>query len=53
VTGRRGRKRQQLLDDLKKPRMGTARVITRSHSLESWLWKRPRTCRKTTWWRDV
>jgi hypothetical protein len=49
MTGRRGRKRKQLLDDLK----GKEKILeiesgsTRSHSMENSLWKRLRTCRKT------
>jgi len=42
VTGRRGRRRRKLLDDLKE-RGG----YSRSHYVESWLWKRLWTCRKT------
>jgi hypothetical protein len=41
MTGRRGRRRKQLLDDLKEKRS------TRSHLVENSLWKRLRTCRKT------
>jgi hypothetical protein len=41
VTGRRGRKRRKLLDDLKEG--GSAR----SHYVENSIWKRPWTCRKT------
>jgi hypothetical protein len=49
VTGRRGRRRRKLLDDLKEKE----RILsfegggTRSHYVESWLWKRLWTCRKT------
>jgi len=40
VTGRRGRRRRKLLDDLKEMR-------GYSHLKENWLWKRLWTCRKT------
>jgi hypothetical protein len=49
VTERRGRKLRKLLDDLKK----RIRILSfeggssRSHYVESSLWKRPWTCRKT------
>jgi len=42
VTGRRGRRRLQLLIDLKEKRGST-----RSHCVENALWKRLWTCRKT------
>ena len=50
VTGRRGRRRRKLLDDLKERR---GRIISfegessRSYYVESSLWKRLWTCRKT------
>jgi hypothetical protein len=44
MTGRRGRRRKQLLDDLEK----TERGSTRSHSVENSLSKRLWICRKTT-----
>jgi hypothetical protein len=47
--GRRGRRRKQLLDDLKKKEriLKIERGSTRSHPVENSLWKRLRTCRKT------
>ena len=47
VTGRRGRKRRKLLDDLKE-RKGYSQLKeeTRSHYVESSIWKRLWTCRK-------
>jgi hypothetical protein len=49
VTGRRGRRRKQLLDDLKEKEkiLEIERGSTRSHPAENSLWKRLRTCRKT------
>jgi hypothetical protein len=48
MTGRRGRRRKQLLDDLREKKiMEIERGRTRSHAVESSLWKRLRTCRKT------
>jgi hypothetical protein len=48
MTGRRGRRRKQLLDDLKKKKiLDIERGRTRSHPMENSLWKRLRTCRKT------
>jgi hypothetical protein len=44
VTGRRGRRRRKLLDDLKE-RRGYSHL--KEETLESWLWKRLWTCRKT------
>ena len=50
VTERRGRRRRKLLDDLKE-RIGYAHLkkeaVDRSHRVESSLWKRLWTCRKT------
>jgi hypothetical protein len=43
IIGRRGRRRRKLLDDLKERRGGRSR----SHYVESSLWKRLWTCRKT------
>ena len=51
VTGRRGRKRRKLLDDLKE-RRGILTVeggSSRSHYVESSIWKRLWTCRKTAY----
>ena len=45
VTGRRGRRRKQLLDDLKEGEE-TERGSTRSPSMENSLWKRLWICRK-------
>ena len=48
VTGRQGRRRRKLLDDLKeKERILSFGGGTRSHYVESPLWKRLWTCRKT------
>jgi hypothetical protein len=48
MTGRRGRRHKQLLDDLKEKRdTGIERGSTRSHPVENLFWKRLRTCRKT------
>jgi len=50
VTGRRRRRRKQLLDDLKETRgylLYIARGSTSSHSLENSLWKRLWNWRKT------
>jgi hypothetical protein len=47
VTGRRGRRRKQLLGDLKGMRIvEIERGSTRSNSVETLLWKRLSTCRK-------
>jgi len=49
VTGRRGRRRRKLLDDFKE-RTGYSHLkeeSSRSHYVESWLWKSFWTCRKT------
>jgi hypothetical protein len=48
MTGRRGRRRKQLLDDLKEKEkiLEIERGSTRSHPVENSLWKRLRTCRK-------
>jgi hypothetical protein len=47
MMGRRGRRRKQLLDDLKEKILEIERGSTRSHPVENSLWKRLRTCRKT------
>jgi hypothetical protein len=48
MTGRRGTRRKQLLDDLKeKGILEIERGSSRLHSMENSLWKRLRTCRKT------
>jgi hypothetical protein len=48
VTGRRGRRHKQLLDDLKeRGDTGNERGSTRSHYVEISLWKRLLTCHKT------
>jgi hypothetical protein len=47
VTGRQGRRREELLDDLKeKTSYWKQRGGTRSQSMENSLWKRLWTCRK-------
>jgi hypothetical protein len=49
VTGRRGRKRRKLLDDVKE-RRGSSHLgggSSRSHYVESSLWKRLWTCGET------
>jgi hypothetical protein len=47
VTGRRGRRRKKLLDDLKERRgYSFEGGSSRSHYVESSLWKRIWTCRK-------
>ena len=54
VTGRRGRRRKQLLDDLKeRGDTGNERGSTRSHYVEISLWKRPLTCHKTDYGMDI
>ena len=51
VTGRRGRRRRNLLDDLKERRiLSFEGGCSRSHYVENWLWKRLWTCRKTDCW---
>ena len=42
MTERRGKRRKQLLDDLKKIKrtLEIERGSTRSHSVENWFWKR-------------
>jgi hypothetical protein len=52
VTGRRGRTRKQLLDDLKERirYWKLKKEALDQHCLENSLWKRLWTCRKTTWW---
>jgi hypothetical protein len=47
MTGRRGRRRKQLLDDLKEKILEIERGSTGSHTMENPLWKGLRTCRKT------
>jgi hypothetical protein len=47
MTGRRGRRRKQLLNDLKENILEIERGSNRSHCVENSLWKRLRTCRKT------
>jgi hypothetical protein len=44
MTGRRGRRRKQLLYDLEEKR---GYWKSRSHPVENSFWKRLRTCRKT------
>jgi hypothetical protein len=46
VAGRKGRRRKQLMDDLKE-RREIERGNTRSHCVEKWLWKNLYTCLKT------
>jgi hypothetical protein len=47
ATGRRGRRRKKLLDHLKERRLSFESGSSRSHYVESSLWKRLWTCRKT------
>jgi hypothetical protein len=48
MMGRRGRRRMQLLDDLKEKKiLEIERGSARLHPVENSLWKRLRTCRKT------
>jgi len=47
VTGRQGRRRRKLLDDLKERILSFEGGSSGSHYVESSLWKRLRTCRKT------
>jgi len=49
VTGRRGGRRKQLLDDLREKRkiLELETGSARSRSVETELWKRLWTCRKT------
>jgi hypothetical protein len=48
MTGRRGRRRKQLLYDLRERAiLEIERGSTRSHPVEISLWKRLQTCRKT------
>jgi hypothetical protein len=47
MPGRRGRRRKQLLDDLKVKILEIERGSTRSHPVENSLCKLLRTCRKT------
>jgi hypothetical protein len=47
VTGRRGKRRKQLLDDLKEKRgYWKLKGSTKSHSVENLLWKGLWNCRK-------
>jgi hypothetical protein len=46
MTGRRGRRRKQLLDDLKEKR-GYWKLKEEALARTLSLWKRPWTCRKT------
>jgi hypothetical protein len=53
VTGRGGKRRKQLLDDLKEKKiLEIERGSTRSHPVENSLWKRLRTCHKTDYRRN-
>jgi hypothetical protein len=49
MTGRRGIRRKQLLDNIKEKNkiLEIEKGSTRSHPVEKSLWKRLRTCRKT------
>jgi hypothetical protein len=47
VTERRGRRCRKLLDDLKERILSFEGGSSRWHCVESWLWKRLWTCRKT------
>jgi hypothetical protein len=48
VVGRQGRRRKQLLDDLKeKRRYCKLKEETLDNTLENWFWKGPWTCLKT------
>jgi hypothetical protein len=47
VTGRRGRRRRKLLDDLKERMLSSDGGSSRPHYVDSSLWKRLRTCRET------
>jgi hypothetical protein len=47
VIGRRGRKRRKLLDYLKESKETSEGGSSRSHYVESWLWKRVWTCHET------
>jgi hypothetical protein len=47
VTGRQGRRRRKLLDELKERILSFERGSCGSHYVESSLWKRLWTCRKT------
>jgi len=47
VTGRRGRRRKQLLNDLKTKILENEKRSTRSHAVRNSLWKRLLTCRET------
>jgi hypothetical protein len=46
MTGRRGRKRRKLLDDLKERRR-YSHLKEETLDRTMWIWKRPWTCRKT------
>jgi len=45
--GTRGRRRKQLMDDLKEGILGTERSSITWHHVENWLWKRLWACPKT------
>ena len=47
VRGRRGRRRRKLLDDLEERILSFGGGSSRSHCVESWLWKGLWNCRKT------
>jgi hypothetical protein len=47
MKGRRGIRRNQLLDDLEEKILETKRGRTRTHDVENSFWKRIRTCHKT------
>jgi hypothetical protein len=48
VTGRRGRRRRKLLDDVKERRgYSDLKEEALDRTVESWLWKRLWTCRET------
>jgi hypothetical protein len=53
VTGRRGRRRRKLLDDLKVRILSFEGGSSRLHYVESSLWKRLWTCRKTDYEMNV
>ena len=47
VTGRRGRRRWQIVDEGKESMLEIEKGSTGSHSVEDLIWKRLCTCRKT------
>jgi hypothetical protein len=55
VTGRRGRRRKQLLDDIKEKEwiIEIERDSTGSHRVENSLWKRLWTCRTREWMNEL